>query len=855
MCTKIFKNLTLAVLFLGLAGVFSFAGSALAVSPDDYGLHEGDLIRATGDNDIFIVNEFGYKRLFLNPTIFEMYGHLGGWADVKTVSPDVRDAFETSPYYRADGDEKVYRLEVSGEDTGTLHWVNVSQAEFLANASVNSIFTINGLESAWYSKGADFTFDTPTGNLAVSLSDGNPVAQTIPSNGVNVEFLRFDTEVALDDLTFEHRGLGNKSEFESLTVWVNGFEVADRTFDSGGEAKFRNLDIDAGSIVSVKADMDGNAGNEHYIVLTSTDKDVSGLPLVGNVMRLAGDITEAIELTSSSVDEDEVVMGENDVQLADFKLKVPTDNSDVTVRSIQLLNIGDDIVSNLKMVVDGKTYGGIINSDDQILFDDLDIVIEEKKSEDFEVYGDIDEDADKGDTVTLEIENIDAVDINGFGVKVGGDLDSGTVEVIGSGSFEVVKDTDVETQVFLFGDTDKTILGFSIEPTGENFNLIDVVVSGLNDEVIKEIHLYSGGENIVSTDVDGNIATLSLDYTVDEDTDFTVKADFYKLSELDGDTIVKADFLPVLDGIAATGVNSDVDVPLVGVTEGFTGEKMYVYAATVEIVRTDGDWGTYPVLENGWEQDVLTFSIKAIGNDVTLAKGSSSIEFAMRQNGLISTSGYETIHHIAITHEIVVIDVEGWYETIHHPDVEAVEAVVGHEAHCVENASILTQEECEATPTNGTWMFAVDAVEAVEAVDAWDEVIYHPPVTHTVTVVDVPAWDETVEYPAVYATASYELKLSNGDVVAEGEIKNGDNTLTLTFLEDVDIAKNGTEDFVFTVDFANYNDKGSYFSLELKDVDDAIVWQTEANDEALYTIKSVEDTIVDLPLKSARFAN
>ena len=121
------KNLTLAVLILGMVGVFALVGSASAVSPNDYGLHEGDLIRASGDNDIFIVNQFGHKRLFLNPAIFNMYGHLGGWANVKTVSPAVRDAFKTSPFYRTDGDTKVYRLEVSGDDTGTLHWVNVSQ--------------------------------------------------------------------------------------------------------------------------------------------------------------------------------------------------------------------------------------------------------------------------------------------------------------------------------------------------------------------------------------------------------------------------------------------------------------------------------------------------------------------------------------------------------------------------------------------------------------------------------------------------------------------------------------------------------------------------------------------------------
>ena len=128
--------------------------------PEDYGLKEGDLIRAEGDFDIFIINQYGYKRLFLNPAIFEMYGHLGGWEDVKTVSPAVRDAFITSTHYRwaDDSDGKVYHLEVSGEDTGILHWINMNANNFLSQGGTsNAIFTINKSELDWYPKGPDLT--------------------------------------------------------------------------------------------------------------------------------------------------------------------------------------------------------------------------------------------------------------------------------------------------------------------------------------------------------------------------------------------------------------------------------------------------------------------------------------------------------------------------------------------------------------------------------------------------------------------------------------------------------------------------------------------------------------------------
>lgn len=127
-------------------------------TPEDYGLKEGDLIRAQGDFDIFIINQYGYKRLFLNPAIFEMYGHLGSWNDVITVSPETRDAFVTSSHYRYVNEDKVYHLEATGEDTGILHWVNMTGEDFLAQGGTpNAIFTINKSELDWYPKGAEMT--------------------------------------------------------------------------------------------------------------------------------------------------------------------------------------------------------------------------------------------------------------------------------------------------------------------------------------------------------------------------------------------------------------------------------------------------------------------------------------------------------------------------------------------------------------------------------------------------------------------------------------------------------------------------------------------------------------------------
>ncbi len=127
------------------------------------GLKEGDTISAAGssDPDIYIPNVFGYKRLFLNPAIFNFYGHLGGFRNVKNATAVTRDKMITSGLFRncETNDPKVYGVEINGEDTGLLHWVNTTGAQAVADDAnfFKKVFCINTNEFNWYSKGSNYT--------------------------------------------------------------------------------------------------------------------------------------------------------------------------------------------------------------------------------------------------------------------------------------------------------------------------------------------------------------------------------------------------------------------------------------------------------------------------------------------------------------------------------------------------------------------------------------------------------------------------------------------------------------------------------------------------------------------------
>lgn len=146
-------------------------------------LKEGDVVSAAGssDPDVYIVNSWGYKRLFLNPVIFGFYGHLGGFSKVKNTASSVRDTLVTSGLFRncETNDPKVYGAEVTGEDTGTLHWVNTTGAQAVADDSefFKKVFCINTKEFSWYKKGSNYTSVNQIPAYNRKTSSSSPVSQ------------------------------------------------------------------------------------------------------------------------------------------------------------------------------------------------------------------------------------------------------------------------------------------------------------------------------------------------------------------------------------------------------------------------------------------------------------------------------------------------------------------------------------------------------------------------------------------------------------------------------------------------------------------------------------------------------
>ncbi|MDX1607929.1 MAG: carboxypeptidase regulatory-like domain-containing protein [Candidatus Spechtbacterales bacterium] len=135
-----------------------FALLTVVPTVDTSGIADGDLIKTADNPDVYIAKKVGnkrFKRLILNPDIFNAYGHLT-WDSIKTVTQAQMDAFVLSGLtveVYPDGtpvNGKVYQVSSdAGTDVGVSRWVNMPAEAFeAAGFDWDSIYQINEFEAS-----------------------------------------------------------------------------------------------------------------------------------------------------------------------------------------------------------------------------------------------------------------------------------------------------------------------------------------------------------------------------------------------------------------------------------------------------------------------------------------------------------------------------------------------------------------------------------------------------------------------------------------------------------------------------------------------------------------------------------
>lgn len=109
-------------------------------------MEASNLMRESGDVKVYVINEFGYKRHIINPSVFKSYNF--DWNDIVTVSSEEIADYPESYLIRKAGDPKVYYL---GE--GNKRWIESPESFYTHNLKWEEIHTVNDADIDSYEKG------------------------------------------------------------------------------------------------------------------------------------------------------------------------------------------------------------------------------------------------------------------------------------------------------------------------------------------------------------------------------------------------------------------------------------------------------------------------------------------------------------------------------------------------------------------------------------------------------------------------------------------------------------------------------------------------------------------------------
>lgn len=395
-----------------LVGVAMFAPVASGAT-----ILEGDIVSPdatyTDDDgntyytyDVFIIKYMGdkkFKRLVLNPEVFESYGHLE-WSNIKTVTVSEVEAFASADAVRADGDEKVYKLFPDG-DTGIKRWVETLDCFNSKNYDWDSVYTINSVDRDNYTTGATMCGEVVDGDMTLSLASTTPAAATIPPDAQGVDFLKVNVAGSgiINQITIKRLGAGAVGDFDELYIYQNDVRLTSGRSLSSATSKvtFINLGLAAPTTFSVVADMGtSGAGNVNYLAIeassdVTSDATVGGtFPIAGNPMGNSSTTIGTLTVTRSGTGSRNVTIGATGVEISQFKVEVA--NEGTNLERIHLFNTGDVTntkITNLKLKDNTLTTvatADAIGDDGYVafVFDSL-YYIKKGDSEIFRVFADI----------------------------------------------------------------------------------------------------------------------------------------------------------------------------------------------------------------------------------------------------------------------------------------------------------------------------------------------------------------------------------------------------------------------------------------------------------------------------------
>jgi len=693
---SVLTSITTIAWLSGVAMLAPIAVSAAVVDGDivspDAEFTEGDITYYP--YDVFIVKIVGsktFKRLILNPEVFESYGHLE-WGNIQTISASTVEGYTLSSLVRELNDEKVYKLTADG-DTGTKGWLNMTAAEFETDGyDWDSIYVINVTDRDNYTTGSSIVAGggeespvTSTGTLSVTLAADTPAAGIAVGAAARMPFTKVNLtatggDVIVDSLVVQRVGLANDLAFSSIDIVDGGtnlpLNITSKTFNSLHQATFNdNFTVSNGTTKSVilAANMAARAtlaasysGEVPALSLVSIalsgDATLSAsLPLTGNSQTINGTITigsATIQRGAYGNATSSPQVGKEDYTYFSFQVQAGSEEniqfSQVKVYQEGSASLGTDLI-DLELLQDGtKIADGIIASAKYANFSFDPITLTKGQIAQFQVKGTVADGSAR--TIILGIYKTTDLLVKGltYGYNVtptySGTGSSASSPVLSDNEFTISNGTLQVTRSSSIGAgnigvaNDQYLGAFTFTVKGEviNVSTLDLTITsatnpGNGSDAILNVELVDPNGNVVAGPTDPGRATGLVEWTdtfsvpVGE-TIYKVRGDLQTSADWASDDNVYVTFTP--SAMTATGETTGNAITA-SPSSSLSGNTQTVKAASLTVTRN-----TLPAAGNiivGQKDLTLTswrFDASDSGEDIRV----TSIGFTAKAAGNAATN-------------------------------------------------------------------------------------------------------------------------------------------------------------------------------------------------------------------------
>lgn len=383
-----------ALVLLAIAAVLATASISTAPDASAAVIADGDLVKTSISPDIYIVKkltEKSFKRLILNPEIFNSYGHLK-WENVKTITAQEMASFSASELVRAVSDSRVYRLTSSQDaDTGVKYWLNMTADEFTAEGyDWDSIYEMNDAEHNMYQSGAEIKMQGKGGNteatgVTVALSNTTPDSASVGKGASNVVFAKIDLantdaeNAVITAITVSKNGLAQYTDISEIKLWDGLTQLGspNNLNQTTNKATFTALNwvIPASQTkktLTITANISSTATTANSprlgIVMagdiTTASKLMGTFPVYGNAMNIAGLAVGRLDVTARTVPGDnQPISGSVDQEIASWTFEAVSEG--MSVQKIVINQVGsasNDDLKDIKLRVNGVQIGGTVTA-------------------------------------------------------------------------------------------------------------------------------------------------------------------------------------------------------------------------------------------------------------------------------------------------------------------------------------------------------------------------------------------------------------------------------------------------------------------------------------------------------------